>query len=116
MLTILGWFNAEAALASCTNRLWRSGSATRSGGKTLIATGRSRCVSRALYTRGIRTPAGIGESLRLGGSDLLFERSDCAASAQLRPGGEIFNPLHYLALLEQKTNALDQAAPLEGLR
>ena len=27
----------------------------------------------------------------------------------------IFNPLHYLALLEQKTNALDQAAPLAGL-
>lgn len=27
----------------------------------------------------------------------------------------IFNPLHYLALLEQKTNALDQAAPLQGL-
>ena len=26
----------------------------------------------------------------------------------------IFNPLHYLALLEQKTNALDQAAPLSG--
>jgi hypothetical protein len=26
----------------------------------------------------------------------------------------IFNPLHYLAQLEQKTNALDQAAPLEG--
>jgi hypothetical protein len=24
----------------------------------------------------------------------------------------IFNPLHYLALLEQKPNALDQAAPL----
>ena len=24
----------------------------------------------------------------------------------------IFNPLHYLALIEQKTNALDQAAPL----
>jgi hypothetical protein len=28
----------------------------------------------------------------------------------------IFNPLHYLALLEQKTNALDQAAPLERLQ
>jgi hypothetical protein len=28
----------------------------------------------------------------------------------------IFNPLHYLALLEQKTNALDQAAPLQGLQ
>jgi hypothetical protein len=26
----------------------------------------------------------------------------------------IFNPLHYLALLEQKSNALDQAAPREG--
>jgi len=24
----------------------------------------------------------------------------------------IFDPLHYLALLEQKTHALDQAAPL----
>jgi len=28
----------------------------------------------------------------------------------------IFNPLHYLALLEQKTNALDQAAPLQRLQ
>jgi len=28
----------------------------------------------------------------------------------------IFNPLHYLALLEQKTNALDQAAPLQHLQ
>jgi len=26
----------------------------------------------------------------------------------------IFDPLHYLALLEQKPNALDQAAPLAG--
>lgn len=26
----------------------------------------------------------------------------------------VFNPLHYLALLEQKINALDQAAPLSG--
>ena len=26
----------------------------------------------------------------------------------------VFNPLHYLALLEQKTNALDQAAPLSN--
>jgi hypothetical protein len=28
----------------------------------------------------------------------------------------IFNPLHYLALLEQKANALDQAAPLQRLQ
>jgi hypothetical protein len=26
----------------------------------------------------------------------------------------VFDPLHYLALIEQKTNALDQAAPLVG--
>jgi hypothetical protein len=26
----------------------------------------------------------------------------------------IFDPLHYLALLERKTGALDQAAPLQG--
>ena len=28
----------------------------------------------------------------------------------------IFDPLHYLALIEQKINALDQAAPLAGWR
>ena len=28
----------------------------------------------------------------------------------------IYNPLHYLALLEQKTKALDQAAPLDNWR
>ncbi len=28
----------------------------------------------------------------------------------------VFNPLHYLALIEQKTNALDQAAPLSASR
>jgi hypothetical protein len=27
----------------------------------------------------------------------------------------VFEPLHYLALIEQKINALDQAAPLAGL-
>lgn len=29
-------------------------------------------------------------------------------------GDFVFNPLHYLALLEKKTRALDQAAPLQG--
>jgi glycine cleavage system protein P-like pyridoxal-binding family len=28
----------------------------------------------------------------------------------------VFEPLHYLALIEQKINALDQAAPLAGWR
>ena len=27
----------------------------------------------------------------------------------------VYDPIHYLALLEQKTAALDQAAPLQGL-
>jgi hypothetical protein len=31
-------------------------------------------------------------------------------------GVVIYQPLHYLALLEQKPNALDQAAPLQGWR
>lgn len=30
------------------------------------------------------------------------------------PADFVFDPLHYLALLEQKTGALDQAAPLAG--
>ena len=29
-------------------------------------------------------------------------------------GDFVFDPLHYLALLERKTGALDQAAPLQG--
>ena len=32
----------------------------------------------------------------------------------IRARGLVFDPLHYLSLLEQKTNALDQAAPLAG--
>jgi hypothetical protein len=36
----------------------------------------------------------------------VFVRSGIAADA--------FDPLHYLALLEEKTRALDQAAPLAG--
>ena len=42
----------------------------------------------------------------------------CEAVARHRRSYEredmVFNPLHYLALLEQKTRALDQAAPLVG--
>lgn len=40
----------QAALACWTKRCLRSGSATLSCGRTLLATTRSRWVSRALYT------------------------------------------------------------------
>ena len=42
--------------------------------------------------------------------------SDCASSPFLRAPRLQFDPLHYLALIEQKINALDQAAPLAGWR
>ena len=42
------------------------------------------------------------------------ERSDCAAQAELRAGGNDFRSAALSSLLEQKTNALDQAAPLQG--
>jgi hypothetical protein len=44
------------------------------------------------------------------------ERGDRAASTNYEREDMIFDPLHYLALLEQKPNALDQAAPLAGWR
>lgn len=34
--------------------------------------------------------------------------------AAMRPTDFVYNPLHYLALLEHKTKALDQAAPMDG--
>jgi hypothetical protein len=55
-----------------------------------------------------------GESLRVGSGERLRERSDCTSTLGRTAEKMIFNPLHYLALLEQKTNALDQAAALEG--
>ena len=48
IVTMFGWLSAEAAFASCTKRRLRSGSATFSAGRTLMATKRSRWVSRAL--------------------------------------------------------------------
>ncbi len=39
-----------------------------------------------------------------------------SATAAYETADFIYNPLHYLALLEQKTKALDQAAPLDDWR
>lgn len=41
-------------------------------------------------------------------------RKDRSASALLWSGNFVFGSLHYLALIETKPNALDQAAPLQG--
>src|SRR3979411_1511750 len=59
-----------------------------------------------------------------------FWRRDMSTGLRSSAGGEtiavhprsyetadfVYNPLHYLALLEQKTKALDQAAPLDNWR
>src|ERR1035438_2657760 len=45
---MLGWFSAEAALASCTKRARRSGPVLRASASSLMATKRSRRLSRAL--------------------------------------------------------------------
>jgi len=46
------------------------------------------------------------------GRPRLRRRGDRAPSRSYEREDFVFNPLHYLALIEQKTNALDQAAPL----
>jgi transposase len=44
------------------------------------------------------------------GSEVIAQHTRSYAREEM-----IFNPVHYLALLEEKSNALDQAAPLQGL-
>ena len=49
--------------------------------------------------------------------DLMRRGGNCPSSARSYEREDfIFEPLHYLALIEQKINALDQAAPLAGWR
>jgi transposase len=45
------------------------------------------------------------------GSEVIARHPRCYGKAEF-----IYNPLHYLALLERKPNALDQAAPLQNWR
>jgi hypothetical protein len=47
MAMTCGWFSAEAARASCTNRDSRLASLTTSGGRIFSATDRASVVSRA---------------------------------------------------------------------
>jgi hypothetical protein len=46
--------------------------------------------------------------------DLLRRGDHRPAHPLLRAGDFVFDPLHYLALLERKVGTLDQAAPLAG--
>src|SRR5687767_144931 len=62
MVTIPGWFSADAARASCRKRRLRSSLPVRADGSVLIATSRPSCVSRALYTSPM-PPAPRGERI-----------------------------------------------------
>ncbi len=61
IVTMFGWFRAEADRASFSKRFNRSASDASSAGSTLIATSRSSRVSRARYTSPI-PPAPSGAS------------------------------------------------------
>src|SRR5262245_45077095 len=62
---MLGWFKAEAARASFSNRFRREGSEATSAGSTLMATSRESRVSRARQTSPI-PPAPRGERISYG--------------------------------------------------
>jgi hypothetical protein len=57
----------------------------------------------------VRLEAFVWEVIIACGSELMARHRRSYGRQEM-----IFDPLHYLALLEQKTNALDQAAPLQG--
>src|SRR5262245_51675054 len=67
MVTMLGWFNADAARASFSNRFSRLGSAATSAGRTLTATSRASRVSLARQTSPI-PPAPRGANTSYGPS------------------------------------------------
>src|SRR5258708_40331143 len=64
---MLGWLNAEIARASRSRRCFASGLLERCSGRILMATVRSRRVSRARYTSPI-PPAPSGETISYGPS------------------------------------------------
>ena len=70
---------------------------------------------RLLGAGGLRPPRGAGPRLRRGGGDRLRRGGDRPPSPRSYGREDVLlEPLHYLALLERKTGALDQAAPLAG--
>ena len=70
---------------------------------------------RLLGADRLRPPRGSDPRLRRRGGDLLRRRDHRPARPRSYEREDfVFDPLHYLALLEQKIGALDQAAPLVG--
>src|ERR1700688_1861652 len=87
MVTILGWLRAEADRASCSKRSSRSLSSENIAGRILIATERSRRVSRARYTSPI-PPAPRGDSISYGPSLVPGARGMVARDYRMEYGQE----------------------------
>ena len=72
-------------------------------------------MQRLLGADDVRLPRRRRQGLRRRGRDPVRRGRDRAAHSAPMSGREfVFDPLHYLALIEQKPGALDQAAPLQG--
>ena len=69
---------------------------------------------RLLGAGGIRTQGGAGQRIRRLGGHQLWNRRDSRHRRSYEREDFVFDPVHYLPLLERKTGALDQAAPLAG--
>jgi hypothetical protein len=64
----------------------------------------------------ISTPSGAGESLRVGHLLISCSTEVTARHTRVCPRENDLQPTAYLALLKQKTDALDQVAPLAACR
>ena len=81
----------------------------------VIAFAGALSAQRLLGADPVRPPRGAGQGLRRCGGDLpCGDGGDRPSCAVLPAADFVFDPLHYLALLERKTGALDQAAPLQA--
>src|SRR5260370_33434317 len=85
---MLGWFNEEMVRASRSKRSLASGLSARCGGRILMATLRSRRVSRARYTSPI-PPAPSGAPISYGPS-FVPEESPMVALGLYSPSREGF--------------------------
>ena len=73
-----------------------------------------RYTTTTIPPRRLRVSAGVGARLRRPSGDRLRRRGHRPPPPLLRSEDMVFDPLHYLPLIERKIGALDQAAPLAG--